>query len=74
RLIYITCSLFAEENQQQVETFLKSHVDFRVVSPAKIWDNDTPIELEGSVQYLQLTPYEHGTDGFFAAILEKSAN
>jgi 16S rRNA (cytosine967-C5)-methyltransferase len=33
RLIYVTCSLFAEENEDRVETFLQSYADFRQDAP-----------------------------------------
>jgi 16S rRNA (cytosine967-C5)-methyltransferase len=53
RLVYATCSLLAEENEDQVTAFLSRHSDF----------------AQGDV--LVLTPARNGTDGFFAAILER---
>lgn len=62
RLIYATCSLLAEENQQQVETFLAEHPSFRLVPVASILP-----ALTGDT--MQQTPAQHQTDGFFCAVL-----
>jgi 16S rRNA (cytosine967-C5)-methyltransferase len=66
RLIYATCSLLNDENQQQVEAFLSRHSDFRKIPIS----DPLPATLHGD--YLRLTPARHGTDGFFAAILERA--
>jgi 16S rRNA (cytosine967-C5)-methyltransferase len=66
RLIYATCSLLNEENEAQVEAFLGRHPDFRWISIGA----PLPPALHGAA--LQLTPHQHGTDGFFAAVLEKA--
>ncbi len=60
RLVYATCSLLPEENENQIETYLASHPEFKLV----------PCGLEKAL-YLSLSPAGHGTDGFFAAVLEK---
>jgi 16S rRNA (cytosine967-C5)-methyltransferase len=68
RLIYATCSLLQEENEGQVSAFLHRHPDFRLVPPARMW----PLEAVGSgEEMLSLTPARHGTDGFFAAVMER---
>jgi 16S rRNA (cytosine967-C5)-methyltransferase len=41
RLVYATCSLLREENQEQVETFLRSHSQFEKTSEAFISRPDT---------------------------------
>jgi 16S rRNA (cytosine967-C5)-methyltransferase len=55
RLVYATCSLLAEENEDQVTAFVSRHPGFT------------------QVDVLTLTPARHGTDGFFAAVLERPA-
>ncbi len=74
RLIYSTCSLLREENETMVEDFLDRHGDFRVLPINHIWPQtvggDAP---QASGPYLRLSPATTGTDGFFAAIMEKSA-
>jgi 16S rRNA (cytosine967-C5)-methyltransferase len=72
RLVYATCSLLAEENEAQVQRFLDAHPDFAVVPPARAWAA-LPEALADMVPYLTLTPRRHGTDGFFAAVLERTA-
>lgn len=80
RLIYATCSLLAEENEQRVEAFLKGHPDFHIVPMQSVWAEtikkvDYPIEADEAQDLpdvLRLTPHSHGTDGFFVAVLERT--
>ncbi|MFN3826213.1 MAG: RsmB/NOP family class I SAM-dependent RNA methyltransferase [Micavibrio sp.] len=67
RLVYATCSLLPDENENQVEEFLKRHPDFEVLPLSEIWQDGTP----PSEPYMRLTPHRHNTDGFFAAVLVK---
>lgn len=69
RLVYATCSLFAEENENQIEAFLKNHPDFKILPIDEIWPPKTPAPCDGP--YLRLTPADHQTDGFFTAVLQK---
>ena len=66
-LIYATCSMLAPENEDQVAAFLRRHPGFRVVPPGE----DFPAYLRG--EFLRLSPARDGTDGFFAARLERAA-
>jgi len=65
RLVYVTCSLLAQENEDRVAAFAAAHPAFA----------PTPIELEGAQAwrtasgFLRLTPRSAGTDGFFVAVL-----
>ncbi len=70
RLVYATCSLFPEENERQVEAFLARHPDYEVLPLAQAWEGDASrIPCEGP--YMRLFPKDHGTDGFFAAVLKR---
>ncbi|MDX8386171.1 MAG: RsmB/NOP family class I SAM-dependent RNA methyltransferase, partial [Gallionella sp.] len=69
RLVYATCSILPEENQQIVQAFLDSHPDF-ILKPVSEVLQQQKIELEMG-DYLELRPQLHGTDGFFAAVLER---
>lgn len=70
RLVYATCSLFAEENEEQIENFLKNHPDYKIVPVAEVWrDEYGPCPVLGD--FMRLTPKDHQTDGFFTAILER---
>lgn len=68
RLVYATCSLLLEENEEQVTAFLAAHPEFALVPLAQAapW-----LKQAGEAQYLSLTPAQHGTDGFFAAVMER---
>jgi 16S rRNA (cytosine967-C5)-methyltransferase len=70
RLIYATCSLLNEENQQQVESFLQKNPAFKLL-PATADVQKTLSKLKLKDDYLTLTPAQHHTDGFFAAVMEK---
>ncbi len=71
RLVYATCSLLAEENEGIVEAFLAAHPGFSL-TPANLTLTEQGIPLDTG-PYLRLDPQQHGTDGFFAAVLERSA-
>lgn len=68
RLVYATCSVLREENEAQVAAFLSTHPDFSVLPLRQAAPNVT-----GSAhpEYLSLTPARNGTDGFFAAVLQR---
>jgi 16S rRNA (cytosine967-C5)-methyltransferase len=70
RLVYATCSLLPEENEQQVAAFLAASPAFEAVPLA-----DTELHQIQSAHpdYLSLTPARHDTDGFFAAVLRRKA-
>ncbi len=71
RLVYATCSVLNEENQAIVESFLGQHPEFTLL-PAGEALAQQKIALEMG-DYLQLLPQQHGTDGFFAAVLERKS-
>lgn len=73
RLVYATCSLLPQENEAVIADFLANHSDFRRVPVPDIWQEviGTPCPVDGPD--LRLTPARHGTDGFFAAILDRVA-
>jgi 16S rRNA (cytosine967-C5)-methyltransferase len=73
RLIYATCSLLPQENEDQVAAFLASHPDFRPVPLADFWSKISSKPVPCAGDYLRLSPARHATDGFFAAVLEKLA-
>lgn len=69
RLVYATCSLLPAENEEQITAFLAAAPEFSVVPLAEAWPFATPAPVAGP--YLALTPRAHGTDGFFAAVLQR---
>lgn len=71
RLIYATCSLLDTENQEQVTRFLADQPEFTLLPYNTVWDKLTPTPRPCAGAMLHLTPAQHGTDGFFAAILPR---
>jgi 16S rRNA (cytosine967-C5)-methyltransferase len=72
RLVYATCSLLPEEDEMQVERFVGRHADFAVKPFAELWTELTPgVAAPCAGAFMLLTPARHGTDGFFAAVLER---
>ncbi len=65
RLVYATCTLRHEENEDVVRAFLEGHPEFRTV--------DAPIaaELRRGPALVTL-PHRQGTDGFYGAVLSRS--
>jgi 16S rRNA (cytosine967-C5)-methyltransferase len=72
RLVYGTCSLLAEENEDIVAAFLLAHPQFALVPVGPILERQN-VKLAGQEEYLRLLPHLHDTDGFFAAVLERKA-
>jgi len=67
RLVYVTCSVLPEENEDAVATFLGSYAEFAPVG----------LELAGLPAYerligVQMTPLKTGCDGFYVAVLQRS--
>ena len=71
RLVYATCSFVRAENQGVVATFLAAHPQFQLL-PANQVLAQQHIALDTG-EYLQLYPHRQGCDGFFAAVLVRSA-
>ena len=70
RLVYATCSILPEENEGVVDAFLAGHPEFVRLSAAEILAKQG-IALDCGTD-MRLTPNLHGTDGFYAAVLERS--
>ena len=78
RIAYITCSLLAEENGDQVRGFLARHSGFAIVPPDEVagalgerafmFRRAVLVSDEG----LLMTPRRTDTDGFFVSILKRA--
>ena len=66
RLVYVTCSVLPEENEDQVTAFLQREPSFSTGGLASF---PGLVEAKGIVS---LTPFKHGTDGFFVAGMTKA--
>ena len=72
RLVYATCSLLAAENQEQLDRFLGSAADFAALPVEQVWADAIGGPCPGAGASLSLTPAQHGTDGFFIAVMERA--
>jgi 16S rRNA (cytosine967-C5)-methyltransferase len=63
--VYSTCSLELEENEDVVSHFLKTN-PFKVIEP------NAPAGLITSDGFVRTFPHRDGSDGFFAAVLERA--
>ena len=63
-LVYATCSIMPEENEQQIAGFLKDHADCSLLPIAGDWGRATAYGR-------QILPGEQGMDGFFYSVLFK---
>jgi len=70
RLIYATCSLLREENEDIVDGFMAEHPEFTGVSCGDVLRQQ---DIEANVgERMRLWPHVHGTDAFFGAVLERA--
>jgi len=79
RLVYATCSLLPQENEEIAHAFSLANSEFSPLPAAEILSN---LKIDGAAtmcsggesggMFLRLWPHRHRTDGFFAAIWVKS--
>jgi 16S rRNA (cytosine967-C5)-methyltransferase len=69
RLVYATCSLLEAENEEVVRSFLAGHPEFVTCSAQEV------LATQGIMidcgERLRLLPHRHGTDAFYAAVMER---
>ncbi|MCM2251435.1 MAG: RsmB/NOP family class I SAM-dependent RNA methyltransferase [Ramlibacter sp.] len=78
RLVYATCSLLPQENEEIAQAFSASHADF---TPLAVGELLATLKVErasdlcsggpAGIDFLRLWPHRHQTDGFFAAAWQK---
>ncbi len=69
RLVYATCSLLAEENDEQADRFGAEHPQFKSLHVGEILKQQhIPLEMG---ERLHLSPQMQCTDGFFAAVWQR---
>ncbi|MCE2577488.1 RsmB/NOP family class I SAM-dependent RNA methyltransferase [Gluconacetobacter entanii] len=71
RLVYATCSILNEENRDQIAAFVQRNPAFRLVTPPA-GEGEMPEGLLVGGQ-MSLSPLRNGTDGFFTAVMERTA-
>ena len=79
RIAYVTCSVLAEENDDQVRAFLARHPEFALVPPAQVTEplGERAYLFRRAVVMseagLLMTPLRTETDGFFVSVVRKGA-
>ncbi len=76
RLVYMTCSLLKQENEQVIERFLNENSsEYSLLDYKEVWQRvlpSKPADTASSNPFcMQFVPHLHQTDGFFVAILER---
>lgn len=76
RLVYATCSILAEENEEVVDDFLAAHPEFQRLTASDVLAQQG-ILIDGCAygetgRDLRLLPHLQGTDGFYAAVLARA--
>ena len=64
-LVYSTCTVTTQENDEVVRDFINRHPDFICVHPPDAIDSRVVDDLG----YFRSYPHRHGTDAFFGAVL-----
>jgi 16S rRNA (cytosine967-C5)-methyltransferase len=76
RIVYITCSILPEENDDALSAFLERNAGFKQLPPADMLAQAGLDELSGLTRPtalgLQMTPRKTDTDGFFVAVLQRA--
>lgn len=76
-LVYITCSILPEENDDQVRAFLAGHPAFTPAPSADAWQqafgSAIPSGVETPLGGISLTPRLTNTDGFYCILLRHAA-
>jgi 16S rRNA (cytosine967-C5)-methyltransferase len=77
RIAYVTCSVLAKENGDQITAFTARYPEFAVVPPEQaagvLWDKAEAFmeAARQSPQGLLMTPHRTGTDGFFVSLMTR---
>ena len=80
RLVYSTCSLEPEENEQVIASCLPANSEFKIVPVRtelqRLWESGKLVwsNIDGLISgdFLRTIPGVHPCDGFFAAILQRN--
>ena len=74
-VMYVTCSVFPQENEHQVYAFGERHDNYDLLSAGEVWQDlfgfDKPQPWSADMQCITLTPRSTGTDGFFFAVMQR---
>lgn len=72
RLVYATCSLLPDENEQQIGWLVDGFPELEVVRLAEILGGSVAARIaDATGTFLQVRPDTHGCDGFFLAVVRR---
>jgi 16S rRNA (cytosine967-C5)-methyltransferase len=80
RLVYVTCSLIPDENDERIAAFLATRPDFHAIPPAEViaaagLPDDAAMRLVAAglatAHGFQMSPARTATDGFYVSVLRK---
>jgi 16S rRNA (cytosine967-C5)-methyltransferase len=75
RLVYVTCSLLRDENEDQIAAFLETHAEFRAIGAEQMAERaGLPALARFASPHgpsVRLSPLTSGADGFFIVVLER---
>ncbi|MCZ7356679.1 MAG: 16S rRNA (cytosine(967)-C(5))-methyltransferase RsmB [Candidatus Methanoperedens sp.] len=73
RLVYATCTISREENEEIIMAFLEKNKDFHLI-PASEVNPDIFSTFTTERGFFRSLPQVHNTDGFFAALMRRAGN
>ena len=72
RIIYMTCSVLPEENENRIAEFLENHTDMCAMNMQNLWERKLELPYPCvQTNYLKCSPISTHTDGFFVCVLQK---
>lgn len=75
RIVYITCSVLPEENDDNIAAFLGRHSGFISIPGGEVLERALLARLADKLRMtqhgLQMSPLRTGTDGFYLAVLQR---
>lgn len=76
-LLYVTCSILPQENEEQVHGFCRANPDFEILSATDTWQSlfgsGKPQPRSRDDKTVTLTPASTDTDGFFFCAMGRKA-
>lgn len=72
KIVYLTCSILADENEKIVEDFVAKHKNLAFQNMQELWREKIGTRFPDiSDKYLHFSPLTTATDGFFMAVIDK---
>lgn len=73
-IVYMTCSVLKDENEDIVNAFKQKYSDISFVNHQVLWENKLDIEYPfNEKNFIKLNPLTTNTDGFFFCMMQKNS-